>query len=108
MGKQNVRLIKSPFWGITLKLMNYEQEQFYDQEVEFNYEGKEYVWQGDYTVTNYGEDESEYAPAYGESGVLIDHTTSLSFYDEETDTVIDVKPRPSILVELEIAIERNL
>jgi hypothetical protein len=45
--------------------MNYDQEQFHDQEVEFTYEGKEYVWQGDYRVINWGEDESEYAPAYG-------------------------------------------
>jgi hypothetical protein len=88
--------------------MNYQQEQFHDQEVEFTYEGKEYVWQGDYRVINWGEDESEYAPAYGGVVVLIDHTTSLSFYDEETDTVIDVKPTPSILAELEIAIERNI
>ena len=108
MGKQNVRLIKSPFGGITLKPMNYDQEQFHDQEIEFTYEGKEYVWQGDYTVTNWGEDESDYAPAYGEVEVSIDHTASLSFYDEETDTVIEVKPTPSLLVILEIKIERNL
>lgn len=88
--------------------MNYEQENYYDQEVEFTYEGKEYVWQGDYTVTNWGEDESEYSPAYGEAGVLIDHTTSLSFYDEATNTVIELKPTPSLLAELEIEIERNL
>ena len=88
--------------------MNYDQEQFYDQEVEFIYEGKEYVWQGDYSVTNWGEDESDYAPAYGEVEVSIDHTTSLSFFDEETDTVIEVKPTPSILAILEIKIERNL
>lgn len=88
--------------------MNYDQENYYDQEVEFTYEGKEYVWQGDYSVTNWGEDESEYAPAYGETEVLIDHTASLSFYDEETDTVIEVKPTPSLLAEIEIEIERNL
>ena len=84
------------------------QDTFYDQEIEFTYEGKEYVWQGDYSVTNWGEDESEYAPAYGEVEVSIDHTTSLSFFDEETDTVIEVKPTPSLLAILEIKIERNL
>lgn len=88
--------------------MNYDQDTFYDQEVEFTYEGNEYLWQGDYTVNNYGEDESEYAPAYGEVEVSIDHTSSLSFYDETTDTVIEVKPTPSILAELEITIERNI
>lgn len=88
--------------------MNYDQEQFYDQEIEFTYEGREYVWQGDYSVTSWGEDESEYSPAYGETEVSIDHTTSLSFYDEKTDAVFQVKPTPSLLAELEIEIERNL
>ena len=88
--------------------MNYDQDNYYDQEIEFTYEGKEYVWQGDYSVTNWGEDDSEYAPAYGEIEVTIDHTTNLSFYDEPTDTVIEVKPTPSILAEIEITIEKTL
>lgn len=88
--------------------MNYDQDQFYDQEIEFTYEGKEYVWQGDYSVTSWGEDESEHAPTYGETEVSIEYTTSLSFFDEETDTVIEVKPTPSLLAEIEIEIERNL
>lgn len=88
--------------------MNYNDESFYDQEVEFTYDGKEYVWQGDYSVSNWGDDASEYAPAYGETEVSIDYTTSLSFYDEITDTVIEVKPTPSLLASVEIEIERNL
>jgi hypothetical protein len=88
--------------------MNYDQEQFYDQEVEFTYEGKEYVWKGDYSVTNWVDEEIDYAPAYGEIDVSIDYTTSLSFYDELIDLVIEVKPTPSVLVELEIEIVRNL
>ena len=88
--------------------MNYDTETHYDQEVNFIYEGHEYVWQGDYTVTNCGEDESDYAPAYGETEISIDHTNSLFYYNETTDEVIDVIPTPSILIELEIEIERNL
>jgi hypothetical protein len=88
--------------------MNYDQEQFYDQEINFTYEGKEYAWLGDYSVTNWGEDESETTPAFGELEVTIDHTASLSFYDDETDLVIEVKPTPSLLLEIEIEIERNL
>jgi len=88
--------------------MNYDSETHYDKEVNFIYEGREYVWQGDYTVTNCGEDESEFAPGYGETEILIQHTNSLSYYDEATDDVIDVIPTPSILLELEIEIERNL
>lgn len=88
--------------------MSYEEEFYYDQEVMFDYEGKTYTWQGDYSVTNWGEDESEYAPAYGEIEVTIDHTASLSYNHEITDEVIEVKPTPSLLAEIEIEIERNL
>ena len=88
--------------------MNYDQEQFYDQEINFTYEGNLYAWLGDYSFTNWGEDESETTPAFGELEVTIDHTASLSFYDDETDLVIEVKPTPSLLLEIEIEIERNL
>ena len=88
--------------------MNYETENLYDQQIEFTYEGREYVWQGDYSIQYNGEDESEFAPAYGEAEVSIDHTTSLSYYNEEEDQVIEVKPTPSILMEVELEIERTL
>ena len=87
--------------------MNYDEQQFYDQEIEFTYDGKDYVWQGDYSVTNWGEDESDYAPSYGEFEVTIDQTASLSYYDDETDLVIEVKPTPSLLATVESTIERN-
>ena len=88
--------------------MNYYTETYYDKEVNFIYEGLEYVWQGDYIVTNCGDDESEWAPGYGETEIQILHTNSLSYYNEVTDQVIDVIPTQSILLELEIEIERNL
>jgi hypothetical protein len=87
--------------------MNYETENFYDQEIIFTYEGKEYTWEGDYTIEQSGEDESECAPAYGEFEVTIDHTTSLSYYDEDLEVNVEVKPTNSILVELQFQIERN-
>lgn len=86
--------------------MNYETENFYDQEIEFTYEGREYVWVGDYSIEHTYEDESEYAPAYGEMEISIDHTSSLSYYDEDLEKVVDVNPTPSILTEIEIEIER--
>jgi hypothetical protein len=88
--------------------MNYDSENYFDQKIEFTYEGREYTWEGDYTIEQTGEDESEYAPAYGEIEVTIDHTTSLSYYDEDQDLNIEVKPTTSILTELELEIENNL
>jgi hypothetical protein len=88
--------------------MNKETENFYDQEIEFTYEGREFVWKGDYSIEYTGEDESEFAPAYGEAEVSIDHTTSLSYYDEDFDEVVEVKPTPSVLIELALEIENNL
>lgn len=88
--------------------MNYEQDTFYDQEIVFSYEGNEYAWQGDYSVTNWGDEESEFAPAYGETEVSIDHTTSLEIFNEKINVWTPVKPTPSLLAEVEIEIERNL
>jgi hypothetical protein len=82
--------------------MNYETENFYDQEIIFTYEGKDYLWIGDYTIEHTGEDESEYAPAYGEMEVTIDYTSSLSCYEEA-----NVIPTRSMLMEIELEIERN-
>ena len=88
--------------------MNYDTQSHYDQQFNFIYGGHEYVWQGDYTVNNLGEDESEWAPAYGETEITIDHTSSLFYFNAETDEVIEAIPTQSILLELKIEIERNL
>jgi hypothetical protein len=83
--------------------------EFYtDQEVEFTYEGIPYIWQGEYSVELNGEEESEFAPSYFENEVSINHTSSLSYYDEELDLVVQVKPTPSILFHIELVIEHNL
>lgn len=84
--------------------MNYDTEHYYDQEITFTYEGQEYLWIGDYTIEYFGEEESEYAPAYGEVEVHIDHTTSIYSYEDDCDII----PTPSLLMAVELHIERNL
>ena len=54
--------------------MNYDSENYFDQEVDFHYEGQDYRWMGDYTIDYFGEEETEFAPAYGEIEVKITHT----------------------------------
>jgi hypothetical protein len=88
--------------------MNYETENFYDQEIEFTYEGREYYWAGDYSIEYTNEEGDEITPDYGEAEVSIDYTTSLSYYDEDLEKVVEVKPTPSILMELSLEIERTL
>jgi hypothetical protein len=83
--------------------MNYDSENFFDQEITFTYEGKDYLWIGDYTIEHTGEDESEFAPAYGEMEINIDHTTSLSSYEHGYEVI----PTRSMLMALELEIERN-
>ncbi len=83
--------------------MNYQTENFFDQEITFIYEGQDYLWIGDYTIEHTGEDESEFAPSYGEMQISIDHTTSLSSYEHGFEVI----PTRSILMALEIEIERN-
>ena len=83
--------------------MNYETENFFDQEITFTYEGQDYLWIGDYTIEHTGEDESEFAPAYGEMEIRIDHTSSLICYEQGKEVI----PTRSMLMELELEIERN-
>lgn len=80
-----------------------DTENFYNQEITFTHEGKDYLWTGDYTIESFGEEESEYAPAYGEMEVKIDHTYSLMSYEDG----IEIKPTESMLMALELEIERN-
>jgi hypothetical protein len=83
--------------------MNYDSEQYHDQEITFTYEGKDYLWIGDYTIEHTGEDESEYAPAYGEMEIFIDYTRSLSCYEHGYEVI----PTRSMMMQLELEIERN-
>jgi hypothetical protein len=86
--------------------MNYSEnktENYFDQEITFTYEGQDYLWIGDYSIESFYTEESEYAPSYGEIEVNIDHTYGLSSYEDG----IDIKPTPSLLVALELEIEKN-
>lgn len=83
--------------------MKYDSENYFDQEITFTYEGQDYVWTGDYSVEATYEDESEFAPAYGEMEVHIDHTLSLYAYEDG----VEIIPTPSILMAVELEIERN-
>ena len=83
--------------------MNYDFENFFDQEITFTHEGQDYLWIGDYSMESYGEEESEYAPAYGEIEVKIEGTHSLSSYEDG----IEIVPTASLLMALELEIERN-
>ena len=47
--------------------MNYDSENYFDQEITFTYEGMDYTWVGDYSIEYTGELEGDYAPAYGEA-----------------------------------------
>ena len=88
--------------------MNHTTDHFTDQEVEFEYDGYEYIWAGDYTIEESIEEETYDYPAFGEIEITIDHTSSLAYYDHENDIVVQVKPTPSLLLHVELIIEHNL
>ena len=81
----------------------HNSENYFDQEITFSYEDQAYLWIGDYSIESYGEEESEYAPAYGEIEVKIEGTHSLSSYEDG----IEIVPTSSLLMALELEIERN-
>lgn len=85
-----------------------DTENHYDQQVKFTYEGREYIWEGDYTVNTWGETADYDYPGDSDLEVLIEDTTSLTYYDEATDDHIDAVPTKAIIFSIELEIERNL
>ena len=85
-----------------------DTENFYGEQVEFTYEGRDYIWEGDYSVNTWGETSDYDYAGCSEVEVLIEDTTSLTYYDEATDDHIEVVPTKSIIYTIEIEIERNL
>ncbi len=83
--------------------MNYDTENFYDQEITFTHEGQDYLWIGDYSIESFNDEESEFAPAYGEIEVKITYTSTLMSYEHG----INFSPTPSLLMALELEIEKN-
>lgn len=83
--------------------MNYETENFFDQEITFTYEGQDYLWMGDYSIESFIEEESEFAPAYGEIEVKIEHTNRILSYEHGYEVI----PTQSMIMALELEIERN-
>ena len=81
----------------------HDSENYFDQEITFTYEDQDYLWTGDYSIESFNEEESEFAPAYGEIEVKITYTSSLMSYEHG----IDLVPTPSLLMALELEIERN-
>jgi hypothetical protein len=85
-----------------------ETEHFYDQRLDFTYDGRDYIWYGDYKVETTGDPGDYDTPAYYETEVEILETNSCIYYDETTDEVIEVDPSKGLLCHIEIIIERNL
>lgn len=91
--------------------MNYqdhETEHFNDKRLDFSYEGRDYIWYGDYKVETTGDAGDHDTPAYYEVEVEVLETSFCTYYDEATDEVVEVEPTKSMLTEIEIQIQRNL
>jgi hypothetical protein len=100
-----------PFGAFTYNPMNYsenETESFYDQRLDFTYDGRDYIWYGDYKVETSGDPGDYDTPAYYETEVEILETNFCTYYDETTDEVVEVEPTRGLLCHIEILIERNL
>jgi hypothetical protein len=100
-----------PFGAFTYNPMNYsenETESFYDQRLDFTYDGRDYIWYGDYKVETSGDPGDNDVPAYYETEVEILETNFCTYYDETTDEVVEVEPTRGLLCHIEIIIERNL
>jgi len=88
---------------------NYDDtETHYDQEIEFTFEGEQYIWHGDYSIRTWGETSDWDYCGDSEQEVEIDDTVSIRKFDEDNNDWIDVKPTNSMICEVSIEIERKL
>lgn len=85
-----------------------ETSHEYNQTFEFTYENRDYYWQGDYTIESWGQTSDYDNAGMYEQEITIDTTESLTYYDDDTDTHIEVLPTPSLIVAIENQIERSL
>jgi hypothetical protein len=83
-------------------------ETHYDQEIEFTYEGEQYLWHGDYSIKTWGETSDFDYCGDSEQEVEIDDTVSIRKFNEDQNDWLDVKPTPSMIYEVCFEIERNL
>jgi hypothetical protein len=92
----------------TMGLKFNNTENFLDQEVTFTYEGEELVWNGDYNVHSWGENPDYDYPGDCEVEIEILHTDRIEVWSDHKNGWVNVDPTPSILCELEWAIEKSL
>lgn len=85
-----------------------ETEYFNDQRLDFTYDGRDYIWYGDYKVETTGDPGDNDVPAYYEVEVEVLDTNFCHYYDEATDEVVEVNPTKGLLCHIELLIERNL
>jgi hypothetical protein len=83
-------------------------EPYYNQEVTFNYDGEELTWFGDYGVRTLGEEPDRDYPGDQENEIEILHTDKIEAWSDHKENWILIDPTPSILAELEFAIEKSI
>ena len=86
----------------------YETEQHFGVEIEFRYDGQDYIWKGDYEVNSWGEDSDHDYPGDCEAEVEILDTDTLIKWDEMMEMWVDVEMTRSIQAKIELEIERGL
>ena len=85
-----------------------DTENYYDQEIEFSYQGQDFFWYGDFTVSNWGEVSDWEYYGYSEQEVTIDRTDMIVIFNEEKNDWDEVTPTPSLLATVEIEIKKTL
>ena len=85
-----------------------ETEQHFGVEIEFRYDGQDYIWKGDYEVRNWGEESDHDYIGDSEFEVELLDTDSLIKWDELQEMWVDVEMTRSIQAKIELEIERGL
>ena len=72
-------------------------EEFENQEIELEHEGKSYVWRGSYSIRTWGENPDWDYPGDSESELASIETDSFEMYLEDKDTWIDAELTKELL-----------
>lgn len=83
-------------------------ETFYNQEVEFNYEGKDLLWVGYYGIRNFGEEPDWSYPGDQETEITILETEKIEYWSEELENWVDLVPTDDMLEVVKWEIEKKM
>ena len=85
--------------------MNYEQQEFYNKRLDFTYQGQDYIWFGDYKVSNASLRVENDVRSNYEVQIEVLDTDFCAYYREYSDVLIPITPTNDLICQIKIEIK---